>query len=66
MSKFSLLIWMEKGKRTHEQATKSGRDQKPEWFECLMLGMFSIGENGSLRLTDAGHGELSEQRLGTG
>jgi hypothetical protein len=66
MSKLSLLIWMEKGKRTKAQADKSGRSDRDEWFECYMRGLFKIGEDDSLALTEAGHAELSDARMGTG
>jgi len=66
MSTVSLLVWLEKGTRTRAQATKSGRDDRDEWFECWMRGWFVETSDGSLNLTDTGRAELSEARVAIG
>lgn len=58
----SLLLWIEKGKRTREQAEKAGRNRTPQWQIGQKEGLFTIQQDGRLTLTDKGAAELEIMR----
>jgi hypothetical protein len=55
---------MENGKRTLAQAESSKRSNTDEWYVLSMRQMFTISEDASLQLTEAGHAALNDARMG--
>jgi hypothetical protein len=49
---------MERGDKTLAMAEKKRLPSTDQWVVCFFEGLFSIEENGRLRLTDDGQEEL--------
>lgn len=61
-----LLMWIEKGSATRQQARKSKRDTNAAWVLGLADGLFVVGKDEALRLTPKGQEELTILRLQAG
>jgi hypothetical protein len=58
----SLLVWIEKGQATREAARAKRHDVTACWVEALGSGLFTIGKDGVLKLTERGRSELMTMR----
>lgn len=61
----SLLLWAEKGRRTLDEAAKTGRSASEAWRECDDRGYLAKGADNRVVLTEAGVERLYEERMGT-